>query len=205
MIVAFTTSRGTTVDQNFKKASSFSIWDINPDGSYYVQSVTVKDDADTEEDRILLRANALIGCTIVCAQEINGPATAKLISRNIHPIKTVKPTSVEAIIEKLQNVLRGAPAPWLRKTCLKYEAGNDGAGKNLDILDVTVADLLGRYPETRHLLLGSGLSLFPNEETLSRGGIVSTVKDALRYRGISEDLFTLLLAKEVSGFGACIP
>jgi len=121
MKVAFTTSTGVEVDQNFRKSTSYTVWDIGPDEAYYVTTVRIADDTGCEDDRIALRVKALSGCSIVCAKEINGPSTAKLVAGSIHPFKTGVSTSVEEIIDRLKNVLRGTPAPWIRKA----QIGND--------------------------------------------------------------------------------
>lgn len=115
MKVAFTTSAGAIVDGNFRNCSSFSVWDIGPHEAYYVTTVKIKADADSEDDRISARAEALKDCAIVFAFQINGPSAAKLIARKIHPMKTGYRIEIENIIGKLQDVLRGTPAPWLRK------------------------------------------------------------------------------------------
>lgn len=119
MKVAFSASQGVTVDGNFRKSDSFSVWDIGPHEAYYVTTVTIKTDADNEDDRIAARADALKECAIVCAVQISGPAAAKLVARNIHPMKTGICVSVEEIINRLQNVLKGNPAPWIRKAQFK--------------------------------------------------------------------------------------
>jgi nitrogen fixation protein NifX len=115
MKVAFTTSSGAIVDGNFRKSDSFSVWDIGPDESYYVTTLNIKADAVSEDDRIVARVEALKDCAIVCAKEISGPATAKLVARNIHPMKTGNSIAVEELIGRLQDVLKGSPAPWILK------------------------------------------------------------------------------------------
>jgi hypothetical protein len=64
-------------------------------------------------------------------------------------------------------------------------------------LDVTIADLLARYPEAEHLLLWDELALFPSREAMSHGGILFTVRDAIKSKGVSEDLFLSILAREL--------
>ena len=115
MKVAFTTSTGVEVDLNFRKSTSFTVWDVGPDEAYYVTTVRIADDTGCEDDRIAARVKALCGCSIVCSREINGPAAAKLAAVSIHPLKTGAATPVEEIIGRLKNVLRGTPAPWIRK------------------------------------------------------------------------------------------
>ncbi|BCS55054.1 NifB/NifX family molybdenum-iron cluster-binding protein [Geobacter sp. SVR] len=115
MKVAFTTSTGTTIDGNFRTSNSFSVWDIGSDESYYVTSVNIRAEAGSEDDRIATRVEALRECAVVFAAQINGPAAAKLIARNIHPVRTKGPMGVEEVIGRLQEVLREKPAPWMRK------------------------------------------------------------------------------------------
>lgn len=70
---------------------------------------------------------------------------------------------------------------------------------NYWLLDVTVADLLSRHPETEGLFHGQGFALFANLEALASGGILLSVGEALALRGISADLFLLLLEETIGG------
>lgn len=69
----------------------------------------------------------------------------------------------------------------------------------------TVADLLASYPDARPLVMGSGFSLFPDEGAMGRGGIFGTIRGALHCRGISGDLFTMLLTREVAPAAEAAP
>jgi nitrogen fixation protein NifX len=121
MKVAFTTSTGIAVDEKFRKATSFTVWDIGPREAYRVNTITIEDKADSEDGIIADRADALSHCAIVCSQEINGPAAAKLVSRNIHPMRASSTASVEEIIGMLQKVLRENTPPWLRQAELRAQ------------------------------------------------------------------------------------
>ena len=194
MKVAFTTSNGAVIDENFRKASSYSVWDIGPEESYYVTTVFIKGDASNEDDKIAVRAEALKDCTIVCAKEINGPAAAKLVSRHIHPMKTGYRVAVGTIIDQLQDVLRCSPAPWIRKA---HYADNFHTADSL--LDATLVDILSRYPDSEELMLGTGLALFTDEKSLTNFGGLMKVRDALEIRGICPDLFQSLLEEIIYG------
>jgi nitrogen fixation protein NifX len=115
MKVAFATSTGISVDENFKKSRSFSVWDIGPKDAFLINHVNIRHDQGSEESRLTTRADALSHCAIVCSRDLSGPAAAKLVARRVHPIKTGTDTPVEELIGKLQQVLRGAPPPWMRK------------------------------------------------------------------------------------------
>lgn len=115
MKVAFTTSHGTVVDGNFQKANDFTIWHIGIDEACYVTTICVPGGNGDEDDRIAARAEVLKECAIVCARTISGPAAAKLVARQIYPLRTGTDVTVEELIGRLQGVLKGTPAPWLRK------------------------------------------------------------------------------------------
>lgn len=115
MEVAFSTSTGVLIDQDFHAATRFSVWYVAADEACYAYSVPVRELERNRDDRISAKVHALQDCTIVCARTISAPAIAKMAANKIHPIKTGAPVSVEEMISRLQDVLRSNPAPWLRK------------------------------------------------------------------------------------------
>lgn len=114
MKIAFTSTDGRTVDSHFGNATTFQLWDVGPRSACQLDTLTVAD-SDGQEDRILTRADALTGCTLLCTVQIGGPAAAKMVARHIHPMKTPEGTPIKAFINKLQTVLQGSPPPWLKK------------------------------------------------------------------------------------------
>jgi nitrogen fixation protein NifX len=115
MRIAFTSSDGFTIDQHFGQASQFWIWEIGPETAVPIGPIAIGPSGADEEDRIAARASAIAGCAVVYTQQIGGPAAAKLVSRRIHPLKTDTAVPVADAVEKLQQVLRGRPPPWLRR------------------------------------------------------------------------------------------
>ncbi len=124
MKVAFTSTTGEMIDQHFGMAESFCIWEVGPEESHFVEKVQVGKSGDDEEDKISSRVAVLTDCAIVYTMQIGGPAAAKVVANKVHPMKTGKETSVAEIVEKLQEVLRGNPPPWLRKAMNKGTAGS---------------------------------------------------------------------------------
>jgi nitrogen fixation protein NifX len=114
MKVAFTSSNGICVDCHFGSSEAFFVWEVGLDKARCLGHRCIPD-SERQEDRIIARANLLLDCAIVCTAQIGGPAAAKLVARHIHPLKTVAEAPVAEIVERLQGVLRGNPAPWLRK------------------------------------------------------------------------------------------
>jgi len=119
MKVAFTSTTGEMIDQHFGMSDSFCVWEIGPEEARFVETVQVVKTGDDEEDRIASRVAVLTDCAIVYTMQIGGPAAAKVVANKIHPMKTGKETSIAEIVEKLQEVLRSNPPPWLRKAMNK--------------------------------------------------------------------------------------
>lgn len=119
MKIAFTSSRGETIDQHFGQCHSFHIWEVGPDEAVFLEEVSVGEHGVDEEDRITARAQLLSDCAIVYTMQIGGPAAAKLVAQKIHPMKTNSEASLKETIERFQEVLRGNPPPWLRKAMNK--------------------------------------------------------------------------------------
>ncbi len=119
MKVAFTSSTGEMIDQHFGMAESFQIWEVGPDEAHFLETVEVGTPEEDEEDKIASRVAALGDCAIVYSMQIGGPAAAKVVSKKIHPMKTGKEANLREVVEKLQEVLRGNPPPWLKKAMNK--------------------------------------------------------------------------------------
>jgi nitrogen fixation protein NifX len=124
MKVAFTSRTGEMIDQHFGMAESFAVWELGPDEAHPLETLKVGVMAHDEEDRIAARADLLADCAIVYTMRIGGPAAAKLVSRKIQPMKTNAEVPVAEIVEKLQQVLRGNPPPWLKKAMFKGKTVN---------------------------------------------------------------------------------
>lgn len=74
---------------------------------------------DGNEDKLAPKIEAVKDCAILYVAAIGGSGAARVVARNIHPIKVNEPEEIVAILEKLRIVLAGTPPPWLRKALLK--------------------------------------------------------------------------------------
>ena len=59
MKVAFSSSTGIAIDENFMKTQSFTVWDIGPREAFYVNTISIGGNPNTKESRIAARADAL--------------------------------------------------------------------------------------------------------------------------------------------------
>jgi len=124
MKIAFTSTTGEMIDQHFGQCRSFQIWEVGPQEASFQETISVGETGGDEEDRIAARAQLLSDCAIVYTMQIGGPAAAKLVARKIHPMKTNNEVSLKETVERLQEVLRGNPPPWLRKAMNKGQAAS---------------------------------------------------------------------------------
>lgn len=124
MKIAFTSSTGEMIDQHFGQANSFQVWEVGPDEARFLETARVGEHEDDEEDKIAARARLLSDCAIVYTMQIGGPAAAKLVAQKIHPMKTNTEVSLRETVERIQEVLRGNPPPWLRKAMNKGQSAS---------------------------------------------------------------------------------
>lgn len=121
MKVAFASTDNLHVDEHFGRAEQFYLWDIGADSASFCGVVQVRTEGDDEADRIEARCAGLTDCALVYVAQIGGPAAARLVQKKIHPIKSREQEPISQVVEKLQEVLRNNPPPWLRKAMLKHE------------------------------------------------------------------------------------
>ena len=111
--VACASNNGEILDGHFGSCERFLVYQVTPARSQLI-AIRSTLEADHSEDRNAERA-ALIGdCDIVFVQSIGGPAAAKVVRANVHPVKVAHSESARAVIGRLQTSLR-TPSPWLAK------------------------------------------------------------------------------------------
>ena len=121
MKVAFASTDKLHVDEHFGKAEEFYIWDIGPEEAAFSGVAQLTAEEGYIDDKIEARTSVLEDCALVYVAEIGGPAAARLVQKKIHPIKSKDHEPIAVVVEKLQEVLKGNPPPWLRKAMLKGE------------------------------------------------------------------------------------
>lgn len=121
MKIAFATQDQQRVDAHFGWAKHLAVYEVTPDSVAFVQDFGFGDDLDEDgnEDKLAPKLEAIHDCAIVYVAAIGGSAAARVVASKIHPVKVAQPEPILDILEKLQEVLKGTPPPWLRKALLK--------------------------------------------------------------------------------------
>lgn len=111
--VAVASNTEENLDGHFGSCPRFLIYQVGRDSIRLIdaRSTSITEDA---EDKNVARANLINDCQIVYVQSIGGPATAKVIRANIHPVKIPEGGKARATLQRLQQVL-DAPPPWLAR------------------------------------------------------------------------------------------
>ena len=118
MKVAFTTSDNLHVNAHFGWAKNIDLYEVSPSGFSFVSTVDCGGDLkeDGNEDKLVPKIEALKGCTLLYVSAIGGSAAARLINRNVTPIKArTDQDKIDDILNELVKTLKGNPPPWLRK------------------------------------------------------------------------------------------
>jgi nitrogen fixation protein NifX len=121
MKVAFATQDQQRVDAHFGWAKHLAVYEVTPEAIAFVQDHGFGEDLaeDGNEDKLAPKLDAIKDCAIVYVAAIGGSAAARVVASKIHPVKVAQPEPILDILDKLQEVLKGTPPPWLRKALLK--------------------------------------------------------------------------------------
>lgn len=131
MKVAFATQDMKRVDAHFGWARHIAIYEVEPGGHRLLDAVSFGGELreDGDEDKLAPKLEAIGDCAILYVAAIGGSGAARVVARNIHPVKVAQPEDIEDILARLRNVLNGTPPPWLRKAMRK------GMAKTFDFED----------------------------------------------------------------------
>lgn len=131
MKIAFATTDGKNVDEHFGRSGMFAVYSIDEKGYTFIENRKFAEGTDKEiedtkgmggihEELIDRKIERLSDCKIIYLTEIGGPAAAKLIKRQMMPIKVKGEISIEESLKNLLKTIQTSPPIWLRKN-LKHE------------------------------------------------------------------------------------
>jgi nitrogen fixation protein NifX len=119
--IAIATNDMEHLNAHFGSARKFAVYEVTRTEWRFVEAIGF--DSFTEQsgkhaegdDKIGPKVEALAGVALLFVLAIGGPAAAKVVRGGIHPVKLKDPESIASVIARVQEMLRGAPPPWLRK------------------------------------------------------------------------------------------
>ena len=121
MKVAFATGDGRHVNAHFGWAKQISVYEVTPQVCHRVTDYEFAGNLgeDGNEDKLGPKLDAIQDCAILYVAAIGGSGAARVVAKNIHPVKVAETQAIDELLWKLQEVLRGTPPPWLRKALNK--------------------------------------------------------------------------------------
>jgi len=101
------------LDGHFGAARRFLVYQVSASELRLIDVRRIDDSG--AEDRNAYRAGLIRDCQVLYVASIGGPAAAKVIKLDIHPIKDAAGGSARERMVKLQDVLSRKAPPWLAK------------------------------------------------------------------------------------------
>ncbi|MCG8017698.1 MAG: dinitrogenase iron-molybdenum cofactor biosynthesis protein [Candidatus Thiodiazotropha sp. 'RUGA'] len=112
--VAFASNKGEMLDGHFGSCRRFLIYQISAESSRLVDIRTVENNPDVD-DKNAYRVSLIDDCQLLFVGSVGGPAAAKVVRANIHPIKKPQAGTISDEIASLQSVIGDDASPWLAK------------------------------------------------------------------------------------------
>lgn len=112
--LAIASNSETRLDGHFGSCNRFYIWQVGPEERRLID-VRSAASGDNGDERNANRALQIADCHLLYVLSIGGPAAAKVVRNDIHPIKFQQGGEVSELLDSLQRVLSEAPPPWLAR------------------------------------------------------------------------------------------
>jgi nitrogen fixation protein NifX len=112
--VACASDHGEELDGHFGAARRFLVYQVSASEIRLIDVRTV-DESQAGDDRNAYRAGLIADCQVLYVASIGGPAAAKVVKRDIHPIKDALGGPIRERLQALQGILAGKAPPWLAK------------------------------------------------------------------------------------------
>jgi len=116
MKVAFATQHALAVDAHFGWCPRLVIYEVSLAEACLAATHDFPPAAeDGDEDKLAPRLAALDGASLLYASAIGQSAAGRVRSLGIQVAKVEEGAPIQALLEKLRQVMAGSPPPWLRK------------------------------------------------------------------------------------------
>jgi nitrogen fixation protein NifX len=111
--VACASNSAEILDGHFGSCERFLIYQVSSRES---RLIDLRSTLETEhaEDKNVARTALIADCDVLCVQSIGGPAAAKVIRANVHPVKVPQSSPARDSVLRLQKSL-ASPPPWLAR------------------------------------------------------------------------------------------
>ena len=112
--VAVASNGGEDLDGHFGTCSRFLVYQVAVGETRLIAVRTTSDDVEAE-DKNKFRADLIKDCQVLFVVSIGGPAAAKVVRADVHPIKKPDGGSARDAVKALSDAIAANPPPWLAK------------------------------------------------------------------------------------------
>ncbi|WP_296901174.1 dinitrogenase iron-molybdenum cofactor biosynthesis protein [Thiohalocapsa sp.] len=112
--VACASNGGELLDGHFGSCRRFLVYQVAA-GAQRLIDVRDIEDSDAEDDKNAHRAALIQDCQVLFVASIGGPAAAKVVKRDIHPVKFPQGGHAREQVAVLAGLLADKAPPWLAK------------------------------------------------------------------------------------------
>lgn len=113
--VAVASNNGEKLDGHFGSCARFLIYQVSADEARLVDIRSMAASPNNNEDKNSYRAEQIADCDVLYVVSIGGPAAAKVVKQDIHPIKFPNGGEAGEAIAEMKKTLARNPPPWLAK------------------------------------------------------------------------------------------
>jgi nitrogen fixation protein NifX len=113
--VAIASNNGEMLDGHFGSCARFLIYQVSPQEARLIEIASMAASPHNSEDKNAYRAEQIKDCDVLYVVSIGGPAAAKVIKQDIHPVKIPNGGPASETLDQLRAVLDKNPPPWLAK------------------------------------------------------------------------------------------
>ena len=113
--IAIASNNGEQLDGHFGSCGRFLIYQVSPEEARLIDIRSTASSPNKSDDKNDYRAEQIRDCDVLYVISVGGPAAAKVVKRDIHPIKIPNGDSARAVAENLSSILATNPPPWLAK------------------------------------------------------------------------------------------
>jgi nitrogen fixation protein NifX len=113
MNIAFASSTGEAIDQHFGWSKQFYLYRVDKEESEFLSILDSSKEPEGEKEKLEYKIGTISEADIMYCTQI-GPTASKMIqAAGVHPVRVSENESIALAIQKLQEMLKDAPAPWL--------------------------------------------------------------------------------------------
>lgn len=113
--VAVASNNGEKLDGHFGSCARFLVYQVSPEEARLIDIRSLASAPSKSDDKNAYRAEQISDCDVLYVVSIGGPAAAKVVKQDIHPIKFPNGGEAQEAIAEMKNILAQNPPPWLAK------------------------------------------------------------------------------------------